>query len=261
MSEKWSLHRERKNPEGSLDSVPAGSPGLPASRAGLAVLTTLALLAGVVGAALALIGDRYLTARTDSDLAAAYHVALQADLRRDAETLESAVDSVTSQIGMTDLILGWNTGEEPAGSGQLMDGFRDLRAAPSIHFIRDTFEDLKLTGRGHLVGNPRLREALARYYREAEATGSTGSEALGEYERWMEAHLNRGAWIYFIGEHPGRGGPPVDFRGTLNALQEAGLPTAVRAARRGLMQYRGHLRALQEHNTHALSLVREELRD
>jgi hypothetical protein len=205
-----------------------------------AYLVPIGLAVAVAAAAATVTVEDTITTRREASLAEAYVIALAADLRRDRDALDTAIAHLDEQLRYADLLLDWADVGTGGSSATRMDALSALDGLDDPDITRATFDDLRFTGRGRLLSEPRLREALVAYYDRAAEAGRIGDAQVAEFTAWLDRSLDRGAWLHVHGEDVS-GRYPLDFKAITERLRGAGLATAVRSARRGIEARRSAL--------------------
>ncbi len=226
------------------DSAPSRD-GMPAKRCpGHWSVFLLALL----GAGLALQLQGGVQFLRDQSLSRRYTVVLGEDLRSDASSLFAVADSVAARAAMARLWVRWANRKDVAGSGQLVDGLRQMILLPDPGLEGRAVEDLAASGRLHLVRDPRVRFRALRLYRES---GAARVEAEAEHRRFvhrMASLLPPGTWQHVF-QRPDSVQYPVEFVPSLDQLLNGGFEGDLRTEARNLELYEARLRDLAQEAT------------
>jgi hypothetical protein len=164
--------------------------------------------------------------------------ALTAELRSQHAALTHLADTLSRHASLATYHLRWMEGGLDAGSANLWDAMRALRARPAAELERSTFDDLVVHGQlAAAVPDHTTRRALIAHYGRLPTLGrSADREYLALAARYEEI-LGPGEWRNLFDVHLGPERFGVDYRTALSELHDAGHSAVLRGLLRAQAVY------------------------
>ncbi len=166
-------------------------------------LATQSLLAGAGGGVVAFIllmlpGANPTVDAEAGQMASAYADVLVRELRTDFIGLESARDSLASELALARLWVDWIDERRAAPSHTLMEAAQNLADPVEVDLRGRVVGELERRGHWSAVPDPALREDLVRYHALAERFGNTGAPEILGLREHLAAVLEPAEWNWMF---------------------------------------------------------------